>query len=45
MSQPGYHREGAEKIKAGRTRAAEIEHLLAAKFQRWGELDGRKELS
>jgi ATP-binding cassette subfamily F protein uup len=43
MSRPDYHREGGEKIKADRVRAAEIEHALAAKFERWGELDSRKD--
>ena len=42
MCLPDYHREGAEKMKADRARAAEIEHALAGKFERWGELDGRK---
>ena len=30
------------RMKADRARAAEIEHALAGKFERWGELDGRK---
>ena len=42
MCRPDYHREGAERMKADRARAEEIEHALAAKFERWGELDGRK---
>ena len=42
MSRPDYHREGGERIKADRARAAEVEHALAAKFERWGELDSRK---
>jgi len=42
MCVPDYHREGPEKMKADRARAAEIEHALAGKFERWGELDGRK---
>jgi ATP-binding cassette subfamily F protein uup len=41
MCAPDYHREGPERIKADRRRAEEIEHLLAAKFERWGELDAR----
>jgi ATP-binding cassette subfamily F protein uup len=41
MCAPDYHREGTERIKADRTRAEEIERLLAAKFERWGELDAR----
>jgi len=43
MSRSDYHREGGDKIKADRARAAEIEHALAAKFERWGELDSRKD--
>ena len=43
MSRPDYHREGGERIKADRARAAEIEHALAAKFERWAELDSRTE--
>ncbi|MET0732362.1 MAG: ATP-binding cassette domain-containing protein [Casimicrobiaceae bacterium] len=41
MSAPTYGRLGADVIKADRLRAAEIEHQLAAKFERWGELDTR----
>ena len=41
MSQPDYHRAGAEKIKADRQRAEAIEHELAAKFERWSELEAR----
>ena len=41
MSQPDYHRVGAEQIKADRQRAEAIEHELAAKFERWSELEQR----
>ena len=41
MSAPAYGKLGAEAIKADRVRAAQIEHELAAKFERWGELDAR----
>ena len=41
MSTPDYHKLGAAPIKADRVRAAEIEHQLAAKFERWGALDAR----
>jgi hypothetical protein len=41
MSAPDYHKLGPAAIKADRTRAAEIEHELAAKFERWGALDAR----
>ena len=43
MCLPDYHREGPERIKLDRDRAAEIEHALAAKFERWGELDSRND--
>ena len=43
MSRPDYHRERGDRIKADRARAAEIEHELAARFERWGELDSRKD--
>ena len=35
------HRLGPAAIKADRLRAAQIEHQLAAKFERWGALDAR----
>jgi ATP-binding cassette subfamily F protein uup len=41
MCRPDYHRESAETIRTDRQRAEEIEHALARKFERWGELDGR----
>jgi ATP-binding cassette subfamily F protein uup len=41
MSAADYHRLGPAAIKADRARAAEIEHQLAAKFERWGALDAR----
>jgi len=41
MSAPDYHRLGPAAIKADRVRASEIEHQLAAKFERWGALDAR----
>ena len=41
MSQPDYHRAGADRIKADRQRAEAIEHELAAKFERWSELEAR----
>jgi ATP-binding cassette subfamily F protein uup len=40
---PRLSSRGGDKIKADRARAAEIEHALAAKFERWGELDSRKD--
>jgi ATP-binding cassette subfamily F protein uup len=41
MSAADYGKLGAETIKADRLRAAEVEHELAARFERWGELDAR----
>jgi ATP-binding cassette subfamily F protein uup len=41
MCAPDYHKQGVETIKADRLRAQEIEHVLAEKFERWGELDAR----
>ena len=41
MSAADYHRQGADAIKSDRVRAAEIEHLLAKKFERWSELDAK----
>jgi hypothetical protein len=41
MCAPDYHRAGPDQLKVDRQRAEEIEHTLAAKFQRWGELDAR----
>jgi ATP-binding cassette subfamily F protein uup len=41
MCAPDYHRHDVAQIKADRARAEEIEHLLATRFARWGELDAR----
>ncbi len=41
MCRADYHQQNVEAIKADRTRAEEIEHTLARKFERWGELDRR----
>ncbi len=41
MSSAEYHRQGVAQLKADRERAAEIEKLLAEKFERWAELDQR----
>jgi ATP-binding cassette subfamily F protein uup len=41
MSAPDYHRQGVDAVKADRARAAEIEHRLAAGFERWAELDAK----
>ena len=39
MSSADYHRQGADAIKADRVRAEQIEHELAAKFERWSALE------
>jgi ATP-binding cassette subfamily F protein uup len=41
ISAPGYHRLGADAIRADRARAEAIEHELAAKFERWSLLEER----
>jgi ATP-binding cassette subfamily F protein uup len=41
MSGAEYHRLGADRIKADRARADEIETLLARAFERWAELEAR----
>ncbi len=41
MAGADYHRQGAAQIKADRERLEYIERLLAEKFERWAELDGR----
>ena len=38
---PGYHRHGADVVRSDRARAAEIEHELAAAFERWSELEAK----
>ena len=39
MSSADYHRQGPDAIKADRVRAEQIEHELAAKFERWSALE------
>jgi ABC transport system ATP-binding/permease protein len=39
QSQPGYHREGAQRMRADQRRAEEIEVLLLEKFARWEALE------
>jgi len=41
MSRPDYHRGGPDRLKADRLRAEAIEHELAARFERWSELEQR----
>ncbi len=41
MCRADYHKGSIEAIKADRKRAEEVEHALARKFERWGELDAR----
>jgi len=39
MSDPDYHRRGAQQIREDRRRSEEIEVLLLAKFERWETLE------
>jgi ATP-binding cassette subfamily F protein uup len=39
MCATDYHRQDVAAIRADRARAAELEHLLTARFERWSELD------
>jgi ABC transport system ATP-binding/permease protein len=39
MSEPDYHRGGAEKVRDDRRRSEELEALLLAKFARWEALE------
>jgi ATP-binding cassette subfamily F protein uup len=41
MALADYHRQGVDRIKADRSRAAEIERLLEAKFERWSALEDK----
>ena len=41
MAAPDYYKQGADVMRTDRARAAEIETLLAAKLERWVELEGR----
>jgi len=41
MNGRDYHKQGADSIRRDRARAAEIEHALADKFERWAALDAR----
>ena len=41
MSSADYHRQGPDAIKADRVRAEQIEHELAAKFERWSALEDK----
>ena len=41
MSQAEYHRQQVNRIKSDRSRIEEIEHLIAAKFERWSALEER----
>jgi ABC transport system ATP-binding/permease protein len=41
MCRPDYFREGAERMRSDRARAAEIETLLSARLARWEDLERR----
>jgi len=42
MSGPEYHKRGGEQMRKDAARATEIEQALEAAFERWAELDARK---
>jgi ATP-binding cassette subfamily F protein uup len=41
MSRADYHRAGADQVRADRQRVVDIEHELAARFERWSALEDR----
>ncbi len=45
MAGADYHRHGAERIKADRQRATDIERLLENKFERWSALEEKAKLA
>jgi ATP-binding cassette subfamily F protein uup len=45
MSGPEYHKRGGEQMRRDATRATEIEHALEVAFERWAELDAKKNAS
>ncbi len=42
MSQPDYHRQGAESLRTDRRRLADLEELLLQRFARWEVLEGQR---
>jgi len=45
MSGPEYHKRGGEQLRKDATRATAIEQALEVAFERWAELDARKNAS
>jgi ATP-binding cassette subfamily F protein uup len=45
MSGPEYHKRGGEQMRKDATRATEIEQTLEVAFERWAELDAKKNAS
>lgn len=45
MSGPEYHKRGGEQMRRDATRATEIEQALEVAFERWAELDAKKNTS
>ena len=45
MSGPEYHKRGGEQMRKDATRATEIEQALEVAFERWAELDAKKNAS
>jgi hypothetical protein len=41
MAGPGYFQQPPDVLRAERQRAEDIERALAARFERWAELDSR----
>jgi ATP-binding cassette subfamily F protein uup len=42
MSGPDYHRRGGEQMRRDAARAQAIEQELEAAFERWAELDAKR---
>jgi len=45
VTDPNYHRAGAEQIKTDRARTQEIERVLEASFDRWAELEQKARMA
>jgi len=45
VTDPNYHRAGAEQIKTDRARSQEIERVLEASFDRWAELEQKARMA
>jgi hypothetical protein len=45
MSGPAYHKRGGELMRTDAARATAIEQSLESAFERWAELDAKKNAS